>query len=243
MGEAPPDRPKASFTGRQASAEGYLWVMDVVLIYSGGLDSTVLLYHLRAAGHGVRSLSIDYGQRHRRELAAAADICRGLRVEHRIVDLSGIRPLLAGSALTDDVDVPDGHYTEARMKLTVVPNRNMIMLSVAIGWAISVQANAVAYAAHAGDHTIYPDCRPEFIGAMRRAASLCDWHPADMLTPFVDWTKSDIVRRGRDLDVPFERTWSCYRGLQHHCGTCGTCVERREAFARAGVPDPTRYAQ
>lgn len=215
--------------------------MRTVLVYSGGLDSTVLLYEFRQQGHEVRCLSIDYGQRHRRELRAAESICRDLGVEHRIADLSSIRPLLAGSALTGDAEVPAGHYKDESMKQTVVPNRNMIMLSVAIGWAVSSKCDAVAYAAHAGDHSIYPDCRPEFAEVMRRAAGLCDWHPVELLTPFVDRTKGDIVRIGADLGVPFERTWSCYEGGQLHCGQCGTCVERREAFELASVDDPTVY--
>lgn len=217
--------------------------MRVVLVYSGGLDSTVLLYHLRGEGHEVRCLSVDYGQRHRRELAAAAALCGALGVEHRIADLASLRPLLAGSALTSDVDVPDGHYAADTMKITVVPNRNMILLSVAIGWAVSLRYEAVAYAAHAGDHTIYPDCRPEFGDAMDRAASLCDWRPVRLLRPFVDRTKGEIVRLGAELGVPFGQTWSCYRGGEYHCGACGTCVERREAFANAGVSDPTVYAR
>lgn len=217
--------------------------MRTVIVYSGGLDSTVLLYHLRAQGDEVRCLGIDYGQRHRRELDAARDICSELGVECRVADLASIAPLLAGSSQTsDDIDVPEGHYTEERMKLTVVPNRNMIMLSVAIGWAVSLRYDRVAYAAHGGDHPIYPDCRPEFIEAMRRAAALCDWHPVEIVAPFADRTKADLVRLGAGLNVPFAKTWSCYGGRDVHCGRCGTCVERREAFDLAGVPDPTRYA-
>ncbi len=212
-----------------------------ILVYSGGLDSTVLLYHLLHEGCEVRCLSVDYGQRHRRELVAAAEICRRVGVEHRVADLSGIRPLLSGGALTGDANVPDGHYAAETMKITVVPNRNMILLAVAIGWAVSLKFEAVAYAAHAGDHAIYPDCRPEFVEAMDRAAALCDWHSVRIVRPFIDRTKGDIVRLGAELGAPFEQTWSCYRGGEYHCGRCGTCVERREAFATAGVADPTRY--
>lgn len=217
--------------------------MKTILIYSGGLDSTVLLYHLRDAGHQLRGLGIDYGQRHRRELQAAQAICASLDIEYRVADLSGIRPLLAGSALTDDIEVPHGHYASDNMKLTVVPNRNMFMLSAAIAWAVSLKYDRVAYAAHAGDHTIYPDCRPEFVEAMDRAAQLCDWHPVHIDRPFIGMTKADIVRRGAELGVPFDQTWSCYQGQQQHCGQCGTCVERQEAFDLAGVPDPTQYAE
>ena len=216
--------------------------MKVVIVYSGGLDSTVLLYDLRLAGHEVRCLGVDYGQRHKRELRAAEAICRDIGVEYRVADLTSINPLLGGNALTGELQVPEGHYTAESMKQTVVPNRNMIMLSVAIGWAVSLKYDAVSYAAHAGDHTIYPDCRPEFVEAMDRAAALCDWHKVRILRPFIEKTKGEIVRLGAKLKVPFERTWSCYKGGERHCGKCGTCVERREAFRVAGVSDPTHYA-
>lgn len=216
--------------------------MKIILIYSGGIDSTVLLYHLRSEGAEVRALGVNYGQRHHCELEAGKTICRKADVEYRIADLSSIKPLIAGSALTGDVAVPEGHYTEECMKQTVVPNRNMIMLSVAIGWCVSLKFDGVAYGAHAGDHTIYPDCRPEFVDAMSRAAELCDWHQVQVFRPFVTKSKADIVRLGMELGVPFDMTWSCYKGESVHCGKCGTCVERREAFVTAGVTDPTKYA-
>ncbi|MHC4444563.1 MAG: 7-cyano-7-deazaguanine synthase QueC [Planctomycetota bacterium] len=215
--------------------------MKTILIYSGGLDSTVLLYKLRAGGDELRCLGIDYGQQHRCELQAAGDICRLLDVEYRIADLSAIKPFLAGSALTGDVPIPEGKYDAEGMKLTVVPNRNMIMLSVAIGWAVSLKYDAVAYAAHAGDHPIYPDCRGEFVEAMERAAGLCDWHKVAISRPFMEMTKAEIVRLGAELAVPFDKTWSCYKGGLVHCGKCSTCIERREAFKKGGVPDPTVY--
>jgi 7-cyano-7-deazaguanine synthase len=217
--------------------------MRTILIYSGGLDSTVLLYHLRAEGQDVAALSIDYGQRHRRELAQAAAICAEMGVEHRIADLRGLTPLLSGSSLTDPgVPLPEGHYEEESMKATVVPNRNMLLLATAAAWAIARRADTVAYAAHGGDHAIYPDCREAFAAAMDTAIGLADWHPVRLQRPFVGLTKADIVRRGAELAVPFERTWSCYAGGERHCGRCGTCIERREAFFLAGVEDPTPYA-
>jgi len=217
--------------------------MRLVLVYSGGLDSTVLLYHLQAEGHEVHCLGVDYGQRHQRELRAGREVCDRLGVEYRLADLAAVRPLHAGSCLTDALEVPTGTYTLENMKSTVVPNRNMILLAVAIGWAVSLRADGVAYAAHAGDHPVYPDCRPEFAEAMARAAALCDWHPVQLLRPFIGWSKDAIVKRGAELGVPFELTWSCYQGRDRHCGRCGTCVERRSAFIRAGIPDPTDYEE
>jgi 7-cyano-7-deazaguanine synthase len=165
-------------------------------------------------------------------------------VTHQTADLSGVGHLLAGSSLTSaDIEVADGHYTEETMKSTVVPNRNMILLALTTGYALSIAADQVAYAAHSGDHAIYPDCRNEFADAMATAIELCDWKTVTLVRPFVDWTKADIVRRGHDLAVPFEQTWSCYKGGERHCGRCGTCIERREAFDLAGVEDPTSYGE
>lgn len=215
---------------------------EVVVIHSGGMDSTVMLYHLRAESYQVAALSVNYGQRHRRELDSANIVCSLMKVPHELVDLTGVTRLLEGSALTDvTVEVPEGHYEEESMKATVVANRNMLMLSTAICWAISRKARFVAYGAHGGDHAIYPDCRPDFVDAMNRAAHLADWHSVGVMSPFIRITKADIVRRGKELDVPFELTWSCYKGGARHCGRCGTCVERATAFAEAGVIDPTDY--
>ncbi|MEO0508354.1 MAG: 7-cyano-7-deazaguanine synthase QueC [Verrucomicrobiota bacterium] len=216
--------------------------MKTLAIYSGGLDSTVLLYHMLKTGHDVHALSVDYGQRHVKELECAASVCKQLGIGHKVADLSAIQPLLAGSSLTSpEIDVAEGHYTEENMKTTVVPNRNMILLALATGHALSIGATQVAYAAHSGDHAIYPDCRNEFADAMAQAMTLCDWEKIELSRPFVDWSKADIVRRGAELEVPFELTWSCYKGGEKHCGRCGTCIERREAFYLAGVEDPTEY--
>ena len=218
-------------------------VVKSIVIYSGGMDSTVLLYQLKKAGGDVKALSIDYGQRHKKEIIQAELIAKSLGVEHRVADLTSITHLLAGSALTSsEIDVPEGHYAEDNMKATVVPNRNMILLSVATGWAVSQKFDQVAYAAHSGDHAIYPDCRTEFAEIMEKAIGLADWHQVKLVRPFVDITKADIVKIGHDLGAPFEKTWSCYKGEELHCGKCGTCVERREAFHLAGVEDPTEYA-
>ena len=141
--------------------------------------------------------------------------------------------------------MPDGHYTDKSMRATVVPNRNALMLDVAVAVAASTGCAGVAFGAHGGDHAIYPDCRPEFIAAFESAAKLANaGFVADgfrVWAPFLELSKSDIVRLGAGYGVPFDRTWSCYRGGELHCGSCGTCTERREAFTVAGVPDPTAY--
>ncbi len=217
--------------------------MKVVAIFSGGMDSSTMLYQLRSEGHEVKAIGFDYGQRHRVELDAAKAIAAEAKVPYETIDLSSLAPVIAGqsSQVNLEVEVPDGHYTEESMKATVVPNRNMIMLSIAVGHAISLDFDAVAYGAHAGDHAIYPDCRIEFVEAMKHVIALCDWKNVQLLTPFVDVPKDEIARIGDKLEVPFGMTWSCYKGGETHCGTCGTCVERREAFELAGVEDPTRY--
>lgn len=217
--------------------------MKTVVILSGGMDSTTLLYDRVNQGDEVFALSVNYGQRHKVELDYAVDTCNKLEVTQRIADLSNITELLGGSSQTDrSIPVPKGHYTAESMKQTVVPNRNMIMLSVAAGWAISLEARMVAYAAHAGDHAIYPDCRDVFTLALDKAIRLADDHEVSLYRPYVSLTKADIVELGESLDVPWVQTWSCYEGKTIHCGGCGTCVERREAFVLAGVNDPTKYA-
>ena len=219
----------------------------VVAVVSGGLDSTTMAYSLRAQGHSLIAISFDYGQRHRKELAFAERVATDLDAPWTLIDLhaAGVTGFLTGSALTDEtVTVPDGHYADESMKITVVPNRNAIMLSIACALAVTREAGAVAFGAHTGDHFIYPDCRPEFVRAFEAMTSIAVEGLAtiQILAPFLSMTKTDIVRLGAELRVPFERTWSCYKGGALHCGTCGTCVERREAFAQASVADPTLYA-
>lgn len=214
--------------------------MKTVVLLSGGLDSSVLLAHLLADGHECRAMSVLYGQRHRREVQAAAAVAAHYGVPHELVELPP--SLMAGTTLTGGGAVPHGHYAHESMKATVVPNRNMVLLALAGAVAVRERCDAVGYAAHAGDHFIYPDCRPEFAGAMADALHLCDERPVQLLRPFVRWSKADIAFRGAALSVPMGLTWSCYEGGGRHCGLCGTCVERREAFALAGVTDPTEYA-
>lgn len=217
--------------------------MKTIVICSGGLDSVALAHRTRAE-HGLAGLlSFDYGQRHRKELDFAAACAARLDVPHQIIDMRNIGQSLSGSALTDDVAVPDGHYAEETMAITVVPNRNAIMLAIAFGVAAAQGAEAVALAVHGGDHFIYPDCRPDFVsafGAMQRHA-LEGYADIALLAPYVHLPKSEIVLDGATHGVPFAETWSCYKGGSPHCGRCGTCVERREAFHLAGVEDPTDY--
>lgn len=214
-----------------------------VIIASGGMDSTTLLYDIISQGYDAYALSVNYGQRHAKELEFIKKACKKLKVPHKVVDLSAAgRELLGGSALTSkEIAVPEGGYKEENMKLTVVPNRNMVLLSLAAGYAISIGAKKVFYGAHAGDHAIYPDCRREFVEAMRRAVLLADWEPVELEAPYLDLSKADIAIRGRELGVDYSLTWSCYKGGEKACGKCGTCRERLEAFRKAGMADPVKY--
>jgi 7-cyano-7-deazaguanine synthase len=218
-----------------------------VVVYSGGLDSTVALTEMvKLRGvDDVLALSFDYGQRHaRRELAAAGHVAAGMHVEHHVIDLRTVGALLAGSALTDSrVAVPEGHYAEASMAKTIVPNRNMMMISCAAAVAAARGHTEVVTAVHAGDHFVYPDCRPGFIDAMNDAlgaASAGSLRPV-VSAPYLHLTKARIVARGYEMGAPMHLSWSCYEGGRAHCGRCGTCVERAAAFAEAEVADSTLY--
>lgn len=219
-----------------------------VVIASGGMDSTTLAYWLKETDvTQLTLLSVDYGQRHRVELDFVRRTAKALGCTHVQLDLPGLGGLLSGSALTDSkVEVPSGYYTDASMRDTVVPNRNALLLDMGVALAVSIQADTVAFGAHAGDHPIYPDCRPEFVNAYTQTARLANEGFAvagfTVTAPFLRRTKAEIVGLGAELGVPFEDTWSCYRGGRSHCGQCGTCAERREAFDLAGVFDPTDYA-
>ena len=217
--------------------------MKTIVVCSGGLDSVSLAHMVANENHLTRLVSFDYGQRHRKELDYAALCAKRLDVPHDIIDLRAIGGALSGSALTDDIDVPDGHYAEESMRVTVVPNRNAIMLTIAFGVAAVHGDQAVATAVHGGDHFIYPDCRPGFVQAFEKMqkAAFEGYAEATLYTPFVTRTKADIVVAGHRYNTPFADTWSCYKGGALHCGRCGTCVERREAFHLAGIHDPTDY--
>lgn len=220
-------------------------MMKAVALLSGGLDSSTLVYWLkRDMLAEITALSFYYGQRHKRELQAAADIADRLSIKHYVVNLHGAGSLIAGnsSLVNKEVEVPEGAYDAPSMTQTIVPNRNAIMLSIAYGVAVANGYDTVAFAAHAGDHEIYPDCREDFASAFESAMILANRpHYIELLRPFITSTKAEIVQLGADLHVPYELTWSCYKGDTMHCGRCGTCVERAEAFDLAGVPDPTEY--
>lgn len=217
----------------------------VVAIVSGGLDSVTLAYDLHDEGHKLTLLSFNYGQRHKKELKYAATCAQRLGATWNLIDLSGLTHLIGGSSLTSsDVEVPDGHYAEESMRITVVPNRNAIMLAIAFGIAQAAGADAVAFAVHGGDHFIYPDCRPDFAQAFNDMEHLAMEGMADveLLAPYINKDKAYIAGRAYELGLPIKETWSCYKGGAVHCGVCGTCTERREAFELAGVKDPTIYA-
>ena len=208
------------------------------------MDSVTLAHKVAQEHELIGLVSFNYGQRHLKELDFARACADDLGVEHIVIDISGIGRQLSGSALTDDVAVPDGHYAEETMRITAVPNRNAIMLAIAFGIAAARGADAVATAVHGGDHFIYPDCRPGFTEAfetMQRQA-LAGVADVRLYTPYVHTDKAAIAAEGVRLGVDYTRSWSCYKGGEIHCGRCGTCVERREAFHMAGAEDPTTYA-
>lgn len=206
---------------------------DGVAVVSGGMDSTTLVYSLIDQGYTPHLVSFDYGQRHKKELQFALATAERLKLRWSLVDLSSITDLIDSSALTHGAEIPDGHYSEETMKITVVPNRNMVMISIAAAMVVNYQYAYIATGMHQGDHEIYPDCRPEFIHDMSRAIKDGNkgflHHEFQMLTPFIYRTKNSIAEVAYDLDVPLHLTWSCYRGEDIHCGRCSTCVERLEA--------------
>lgn len=213
----------------------------VVMIYSGGMDSFTMMMQARDEGKEVFPLSFNYGQRHSKELTYAIGVCTRFHIEHKVIDITSINELLQGSALTSDIVVPHGNYAEDSMKSTVVPNRNAIMLNLAIGYAISIGADTVYFGAHGGDHDIYPDCRPEFVEAAHNLAQLCDWHKVAVEAPFINIDKGMIAVIGRDLKLDYGMAWTCYEGGDRACGKCGACTERLEAMDFAGIEDPLEY--
>ncbi|MFC3120560.1 7-cyano-7-deazaguanine synthase QueC [Agaribacter flavus] len=213
----------------------------VVVIFSGGMDSFTVLHKALSQGYEVYAVSFNYGQRHDKELIYAANVCKELSITHKIVDLTSLNPLLAGSSLTDNIDVPEGHYEETSMKSTVVPNRNMIMLSMAVGYAVSISAEAVYFGAHSGDHAIYPDCRTEFVEAMNAVCQIANYAPVDIRAPYLKNDKIEILAEGLSMGLDYRKTWTCYNGRDKACGKCGACQERLEAFEKNKAVDPLEY--
>jgi 7-cyano-7-deazaguanine synthase len=215
----------------------------VVVLLSGGMDSVSALYDARQKHEVVGTISFDYGSKHNhKEIPFAAYHSRKFNIEHQVIHLDFVGELFKSDLLKSGGQIPDGHYEEETMKSTVVPFRNGVMLSVSAGFAESRDAEGLVIAAHAGDHAIYPDCREEFMKSMADAIRIGTYAGIKLLRPFIAMTKAEIAAHGHALGVDFSHTWSCYKGAPLHCGTCGTCVERREAFMLAGVVDPTAYA-
>lgn len=214
-----------------------------MVVMSGGLDSTVALWSVLPEGGDIRGISFDYGQRHRVELERAEQIAHRAGIPWSVVDMSGVASLFTGSALTNrSVSVPRKPYDGPTMDVTVVPMRNAMMISIAAGAVASCGGGTVVAGMHGADHALYPDCRPEFVVAMQETIDRSlDGVRVSLVVPFLTIDKSEIVRRGADLGAPLDLTWSCYEGGGVQCGQCGTCRERRRAFADAGVPDPTVY--
>ncbi len=213
----------------------------VVVIYSGGMDSFTVLHKALKEGKTPYALSFDYGQRHKKELDYAARVCEKLGIAHKIVDISAINSIVGGSALTSDIDVPEGHYEEPSMQTTVVPNRNMILLSLAVGYAVSMEAEKVYYGAHSGDHAIYPDCRPEFVEKMNDVCGIANYTPVEIMTPYLHNSKDDILADGLVMGLDYGQTWTCYNGRTQACGKCGACQERLAAFSANNATDPLEY--
>jgi 7-cyano-7-deazaguanine synthase len=218
--------------------------MKVCVLLSGGMDSVTVFYEALRIHEVAACLSFDYGSKHNAcEIPLAQLHAERHGIGHYTVTLDFMDRLFKSDLLRSGGAIPDGHYAELSMKQTVVPFRNGIMLAIAAGFAESIGAEAVVIAAHSGDHAIYPDCREPFMQAMAEAIGQGTYAKIRLLRPFIDMDKTAIARRGAELGIDFAETWSCYKGGDIHCGTCGTCVERREAFILAGLPDPTTYEQ
>lgn len=213
-----------------------------MIVVSGGMDSITLLYDMK--DRIAMGVSFDYGSNHNaREIPYAEMHCKRLGIKHITIKLDFMHQYFKSSLLEGADAIPEGHYDDENMKSTVVPFRNGIMLAIATGLAESNGLKNVMLANHAGDHAIYPDCRPEFVEAMGRATEAGTYDGIRVLAPYTNITKTDIARRGKELGIDYTETWSCYKGGQKHCGKCGTCTERREALAEAGIEDHTEYEE
>lgn len=215
---------------------------DSVIIVSGGMDSITLLHDYK--DRIALGISFDYGSNHNaKEIPFAELHCKRLGIKHITIPLEFMHKYFKSSLLEGADAIPEGHYEDENMKSTVVPFRNGIMLAIAAGIAESNGLDHVMIANHGGDHAIYPDCRPEFISAMSSATSAGSYNGVTVIAPYTSITKGDIARRGKELGIDYTETWSCYKGGDKHCGKCGTCVERKEALAEAGIEDTTEYEE
>ncbi len=215
---------------------------DSILIYSGGMDSTTMLYDYKDAI--ALAVSFNYGSNHNaKELQCAALHCKRLGIRHIVINLDFMKQYFHSSLLSGAESIPEGHYASENMRSTVVPFRNGIMIAIAAGLAEDNALKRIMLANHSGDHAIYPDCRAAFVEAMNRSCQAGTYQQVELFTPYTQWTKADIARRGKELGIDYAETWSCYKGGERPCGKCGTCVERREALREAGIEDKTQYEE
>jgi 7-cyano-7-deazaguanine synthase len=214
-----------------------------VIVYSGGMDSRTVLEKALVHGRECFPITMFYGQRHNKEIDCAMKVCEEKQLVHKIIQLDFMHSIARKNALTGSLNVPEGHYEAESMKDTVVPNRNMILLSIAISYAIDIGVDEVWYGAHSGDHHIYPDCRPEFVDAMKFAATTCHDTPISIVAPFLDGNKETILTYGLKHNVDYKDTWTCYNGREKACGKCGSCQERLEAFNHLNIEDPLQYEE
>lgn len=212
-----------------------------LVILSGGMDSTTLLYDTISKGYKTFAISFNYGQKHKVEIQLASKTCKKLGINHKVVNVDVLNELAPSALTRKDLKVPEGRYDSKVMKQTVVPNRNMVLISLATSYAISIGAKKLFYGAHAGDHTIYPDCRKEFVKQLSKAVALCDWSKVDLYAPYLNMDKGDIAIRGKKLGVDYSLTRTCYTSGRKACGKCGACIERLEAFGKAKMEDPIQY--
>ena len=210
---------------------------SVLVVYSGGLDSYTLLNKAMKKFDRVEAITFNYGQKHNKEIEYAKSNCSELNIKHEVVNLD-LENILAGSALVGDIDIPEGNYDKEKMKQTIVPNRNMIMISVAASLVIKNDIEYLWYAAHSGDHEIYPDCRPEFIDKMAAVLEICDYHKIKFEAPFQNLSKNEIVATGLSMNLDYSKTWTCYEGKEKPCGKCSACLERALSFEANNTEDP-----
>ena len=214
----------------------------VIVSFSGGMDSTTLVARCKKAFDEVETVSFDYGSKHNSyERTALERLVEHYHLRHTYLQLELPEWGFKSALLKDGGDIPEGHYEDPSMKVTVVPGRNLIFASILAGLAESRGAKCIALKVHAGDRAVYPDCRSEFIDSLKNTVSLSTENRVFVYTPYLTHSKADIIKEGFRLNVPYHLTRTCYKDQLHACGKCGSCVERREAFSLAGKVDPVIY--